>query len=90
MAYTVGFTVGAPCAADSHIPVTATRVQNPAQTLTITVTKAQATAALTASERADFLTLLVRFLLSQGAGATAAQLKTALESKVADLTLPGF
>lgn len=90
MAYTVGFTVGTPCAGDSHIPVTATRVENTAQTITITVTKAQATAALTAQERIDFMTLLVRFLLSQGSGATGAQLKTAIEAKVVNLTLPGF
>ena len=90
MAYTVSFAVGTPCAGTGHIPVTATRVQNTAQTLTITVSKVAATAALTATERADLLALLIRFLLSQGAGAPNAQLKTALESKVVDLTLPGF
>lgn len=90
MAFTVGFTVGAPCAGDNHFPVTATRVEVPAQTLTITITKSQATAALSAQERIDFLTLLVRFLLSQGGSATGAQLKAAIEAKVVNLTLPGF
>jgi hypothetical protein len=90
MAYTVSFAVGTSCAGAQHIPITATRVETPTQNLTITVTKAQATAALTVQERADFLTLLVRMLLSQGSSATNAQLKTALQSKVVDLTLPGF
>lgn len=91
MAYTVTFTVGTQCTGGGqHWPVTGTRVENTAQNLTVTVTKAQATAALTAQERAEFFTLLIRFLLSQGAAGTNAQLKTALQAKTVDLTLPGF
>jgi len=91
MAFNITFTVGAACkSGGEHFPITATRVEIPAQTLTVNMTKAQAVVALTNVEREQFLPLLIRFLLSQAPSATNAQLKTALETTTVNLTLNGF
>lgn len=90
MAFNITFDVGTPCGGGSHAPVTIQRVENAAQNLTVTVGFTEARQPLTATEREQFALMLVRLLCSQGSAGTNAQVRTALEAKTVDLTLPGF
>ena len=88
MAYTVTFNVGTPCAGTRHAPVTATRVET-GHNLTVTIDRTQAQTELTAEERAELLTLLIRLLCSQAPSATAVQIRNAINATTLDLTLVG-
>lgn len=87
MALTLAFAIGSPCAGDGHFTVTV----NPTPGASVVLTRDKATyrRALTVEERVQFAEYLVRLLVQQLAGNTAAAIKTAIEAKVVDLSVTG-
>ena len=85
MALTLTFTLGAPCAGDNHFGVRATIVET-GQKIDVPLVKSEIKQALTADEAQTFVALLMRLFVHQVSG-TAAQIKTAIEAKMLDLTV---
>jgi hypothetical protein len=87
MALTLTFAVGAPCAGDGHFTVTVD--PTPGAPVVVTRDKATYRRALDDEERGQFAEYLVRLLVQQLAGSSAAAIKTAIEAKTVDLTVTG-
>lgn len=87
MALTINFSVGAPCAGDGHFTVTVD--PTPGAPVVLALDKATYRRALDAEERVQFAEYLVRLLVQQLAGTSAAAIKTAIEAKVVDLSVTG-
>jgi hypothetical protein len=87
MPLTIAFSVGAPCAGDGHFTVTVD--PTPGAPVVVTRDKATYRRALDDEERERFAEYLIRLLVQQLAGSTAAAIKAAIEAKTVDLTVTG-
>jgi hypothetical protein len=83
----IAFEVGAPCAGDGHFTVTVD--PTPGAPVVLTRDKSVYRRALDAEERMRFAEYLIRLLVQQLAGSSAAAIKTAIEAKIVDLTVVG-
>lgn len=85
MALTARFTFTPACAGGNHWD--ASLDFTPGPTVTVAVNKAVITEPVTAEDREQFARILLKAARAQNPTATAAQLKTAVEAKVWDLTV---
>ena len=87
MALTLSFQVSAACAGGNHFGVRTTIMQT-AQRIDVPLTR-QDFKAPTADEYAEYVRVLMNIFAQQMPSATTAQMKTAVEAKLLDLTVIG-
>lgn len=87
MALTLTVAISAACTGGNHFAATATLSSG--QSRTLDLVKGEVRTAPTDADLDAFLSVLIRLYCRQLVGTTAAQIKTALEAKVLNLTVVG-